>query len=32
MKEEKYEESNKHLRDFMKDLTECLEFIGYVKP
>ena len=32
MKEEKHEEANKNLRDFMKDLTECLEFVGYVKP
>lgn len=32
MKEEKEEEANKSLRDLLKELTVCLEFVGYVKP
>ena len=32
IKEEKEDEANKVLRDLMKDLTQCLEFVGYVKP
>lgn len=32
IKEEKEEEANKVLRDLMKDLTQCLEFVGFVKP
>ena len=32
LKDEKEEEANKVLREFMKDMTMCLEFIGHVKP
>ena len=32
IKEAKYEEANKNMRDFMRDLTVCLEFVGQVKP
>ena len=32
VKEEKEEESGKVLREFMKDMTVCLEFVGHVKP
>lgn len=32
IKEEKEDEANKVLRELMKDLTLCLEFVGYVKP
>jgi len=32
VKDEKEEESGKVLREFMKDMTQCLEFVGHVKP
>lgn len=32
IREEKEEESGKILRNFMKDMTVCLEYVGHVKP
>lgn len=32
IKEEKEEEANKLLRTLMRDMTVCLEFVGFVKP
>lgn len=32
VKEEKEEEASKVLREFMKDMTLCLEYVGHVKP
>jgi WASH complex subunit strumpellin len=32
IKQAKDEEANKNMRDFMRDLTVCLEFVGQVKP
>lgn len=32
VREEKYEEAGKAMRDFMRDVTVCLEFVGQVKP
>jgi hypothetical protein len=28
----KYGEADKVMREFMKDVTTCVEFIGFVKP
>lgn len=32
LKAEKEEEANKVIKDLLKDLTQCLEFVGIVKP